>query len=266
MLKPIGVQLYSLRAECEKDYLGVLKRVAEIGYKYVEPAINLGGYSPAEYKKILADLGLGMISSHYPWANVSNVNEMVDLAKELGLDKIVCGYGPNDFVDMDAIKRTAEATTKVAEVAAKNGLTLFCHNHNWEFERLDGKLKYQYFAEMCPAVKFELDCFWSTNFGTENPVEMLKTFADRTILLHMKDGVTHQAAEELKITNGTYDRKVDLLPLGTGSLPIKDIVAAAPASVEAVIVELDYCSIDMFTAIEQSYKFMVENGIVAGNK
>ena len=37
-MKPISVQLYSLRDEAAKDFKAVVRRVAEIGYKGVEPA------------------------------------------------------------------------------------------------------------------------------------------------------------------------------------------------------------------------------------
>ena len=95
---------------------------------------------------------------------------------------------------------------------------------------------------------------------------MLKKFADRTVLLHMKDGICTQQAGGRDTVNGLLDMKIDLMPLGTGSLPIKDIVAVAPESVETIVVELDYCNTEMFKAIEMSYKFMTENGLAAGNK
>ena len=38
MLKPLSVQLYSLRARAEKDFVAVHKDVAAMGYKGVEPA------------------------------------------------------------------------------------------------------------------------------------------------------------------------------------------------------------------------------------
>ena len=47
MLKPIDVELYSLREYAEKDFAGVLKRVAAIGYKAVEPA-GIWNLTPAE--------------------------------------------------------------------------------------------------------------------------------------------------------------------------------------------------------------------------
>ena len=265
MLKPLSVQLYSLREYAEKDFVSVLKRVAEIGYKGVEPA-GFWNLRPSEMKKMVEDLGMKIYSSHSPWANPWNLGECMEIADILGLKRVVCGYGPDDFKDLDTIKATAEKTCRMQEFLAANGFELFQHNHYWEFERIDGKLKYDIYAELCPNVKFEIDSFWSTNKGTEDPVEMLKRFADRTVLLHMKDGVCSQKAAGGETVNGLLDMKIDLMPLGTGSLPIKDIVAAAPASVETIVVELDYCDTEMFKAIEMSYKFMTENGIAAGNK
>lgn len=265
MLRPLAVQLYSLREYAERDFVAVLKKVAEIGYKGVEPA-GFWNLSPAELKRITEDLGMKIYSSHSPWANANNLDECMDIANELGLRTIVCGYGPDDFKDLDAIKKTAEQTNKMQEYLACNGFTLFQHNHYWEFERLNGRIKYEIFAELCPNVKFEIDSFWSTNKGSENPVEMLKLFADRTIHLHIKDGKCVQNVGGGEAVNGFLDMKIDLMPLGTGTLPIKQIVEAAPATVETIVVELDYCEVEMYKAIEISYKFMTENNLAAGNR
>lgn len=265
MIRPIAVQLYSLREEAKKDFVGVLKKVADIGYKAVEPA-GFWDLSPAEFMKIIGDLGLKLYSSHSPWARPDNLDETIETAGILGLDKVVCGYGPADFEDMDAIKRTAETTSKMQEVLAKNGLMLFQHNHNFEFERLDGRLKYEIYAELCPEVKFQMDSFWSTSFGEEDAVEMLKLFSDRIVSLHVKDGLLKQKEQELKVTDGTLDRKIELRALGTGELDIKGLIANLPEAVDSIVVELDYCNIDMVTAIEMSYKYMTENGLAAGNK
>ncbi|MFI4910518.1 MAG: sugar phosphate isomerase/epimerase family protein [Sedimentisphaeraceae bacterium JB056] len=265
MALPIAVQLYSLRDEAEKDFIGVLKRVAQIGYKAVEPA-GFWNLSPQEFKKTINDLGLEMYSSHSPWAREDNIPEVIETAGILGLDKVVCGYGPAEFQDMDAIKKTAEMTNKMQEELEKNGLILFQHNHNFEFERIDGKLKYEIYAELCPKVKFQMDSFWSTNFGNEDPVEMMDLFADRIIAFHLKDGLIKQEQKELKVTNGTLDREIELRALGTGELDIPQLIKNLPQAVDSIVVELDYCNIDMFTAIEMSYKYMTENGFAEGNK
>ncbi len=263
---PIGVQLYSLREEAKKGFLDVLKFVADVGYTYVEPA-GFWEIRPTEFKKILADLGLKMISSHSPWCRPGNLGEAMDLANILGLDKIVCGYGPGDFENLDAIKRTAEQVNAMGKVVTKNGFTLFQHNHDFEFQRIDGKLKYDIFRKMLDVdVKLQLDCFWSTNLGKEDPVEMLKHYAKDVILIHMKDGISEQRVSGSGTVNGLLERHVDLTPLGTGKLPIPQLIAAAPKHNQAVIVELDFCNIDMKTAIRQSYEYMVGNGLAKGNK
>jgi sugar phosphate isomerase/epimerase len=265
MLKPLSVQLYSLRDAARQDFDKVLQWVADVGYKGVEPA-GMWDMRPSEFKKRVNDLGLELYSSHTPWARSGNLGECMEIASILGIDKIVCGYGPNEFKDMDAIKATAEATNRMQAVLARNGFTLFQHNHDFEFQRLDGRVKYEIYRELCPNLKFQIDCFWSTNRGQEDPVAMLKSFAADTILLHMKDGVTLQEVSGDKMVDGFLDRKVEMRALGQGDLPIRELIATMPDSVETVIVELDYCNTDMFDAIAESYRFMTSNGLAAGNK
>ncbi len=269
MSKPIAVQLYSLREyiQSRETCINVLKRVAEIGFVAVEPA-GFHSIPPAEFKKILDDLGLALFSSHSPWARQpQDVPEIVDILGELGLNTCVCGYGPDDFKDLDAIKRTADNTQAMAEALKPAGITLFQHNHYWEFERINGRLKYDIYREHCPAVSYQIDCFWSTNKGAEDPVAMLKRFADATVSIHMKDGVCRQSAAVDGMKDGLLDMKIDLMPLGTGELPIPELVPAIPESVPAIIVELDYVAegLDMWASIEKSYHYMTRNGLAVGN-
>jgi len=249
---PIAVQLYSLREACAVDFVGVLKWVAETGFKGVEPA-GLWNLSPVEFKHIADDLGLKISSSHGPWCNPDNLGEVIDTMGALGLKTACCGYGPDDFKDLDVIRRTAETVNGMQEKLAAAGIALFQHNHFWEFNSIDGRLAYDIYAELCPKVLFELDAYWSSNFGRKDPAEMVKRFRDRIILIHMKDG--------------TLDPDIEMLPLGRGRMDIPAILAAAdPARNQWVIVELDNCVIDMKTALAKSYDYMTRNGLAAGNR
>jgi len=268
MPKPIAVQLYSLReyVKSKEDFANVLKRVAAIGYKAVEAA-GFHGMSPAEFKKLADDLGLKLYSTHSPWAgNPDNVQQVIDDLGVLGLDLCCCGYGANEFKDLDAIKRTADNTNAIIAKLKPAGITLFQHNHDFEFQRIGGELKYDIYAKLVPEVKFELDAFWSANFGAEDEVANVKKYADRMVLVHIKDGKIKQDEVERTYVNGYLDRKIELLPLGRGELNIPGVVAALPAQVSSIVVELDYCEIEMWDAIEQSYKYMTSNGLAAGNK
>ena len=265
MERKLGLQLYSLRQFSEKDFVSVLNFAAEVGFKTVEPA-GFFDLSPVELKKILNDLGLEMPTSHTPWVRPENISESIDLACELGLKYVVCGFGPDDFKDLDAIRRCADFVNSALEKTASAGLTLFQHNHYWEFERLNGELKYDIYAKMVPGVKFQLDAFWSSNFGANDPAEMVARYADRIVSLHIKDGTFEQDPAKVEIVNGYPDRKLKLFPLGEGQMDIPSIIAAAPANVDNVIVELDYCEVEMKEALRRSYAYMTSNGFAAGNR
>lgn len=89
-MKPIGIQLYTVREAAQEDFLGVLKQIADIGYKGVEPA-GLHGHDPAEIRKVLDKLGMVCCSSHGPLVTADNLNEQADIARTLGYDTIISG-------------------------------------------------------------------------------------------------------------------------------------------------------------------------------
>ena len=266
MIRDLGVQLYSLREDSERDFPGVLEFVADTGYKAVEPA-GLYNYTPKEFKKACDDLGLRIASAHsLGLDSTADVPRVVDTLGELGLDAAVCGFRAPAFADLDAIKRTADLVNDIQAALAPQGIALVQHNHFFEFERLNGELKYDVYARLCPEVKFQLDTFWAGNFGAEDPAEMVRRFASRTVSLHLKDGTFEPDRAKWKTVNGKVDRDLKLRPLGTGAMDIPAVVAAAPENVDTLIVELDCCVIDMREALKQSYAYLTENRLGVGNK
>lgn len=251
-MKPISVQLYSLREEAAKNFDAVLQRVAEIGYKGVEPA-GFHNFTPAEFRARVEDLGMVVSSSHGPWVSPDNIQEVIDTVGTLGLDVAGGGYGPDNFKDMDAIKETADTVNGIIEKLKAANVDLFLHNHAWEFEVVDGRLAYDHFAELCPDVKFEIDTYWAANYGANDPAEQVAKFKHRTPFLHIKDG--------------PLERDTAMLAVGQGKMDIPSVIAAADENVlRWLIVELDRCDTDMFTAVEESYKYLTSKGLGAGNK
>ena len=253
-MKPISIQLYSLRAEAEKDFTAVLKRVADIGYAGVQPA-GFWDLSLTEFKKIVTDLGLEVSGTHRPWCcSMDDVNQTIDALGILGTDQVGCGYGYNEFKDLDSIRKLADIVNPIQEKLAKNGINLFQHNHDSEFCRIeDGRIAYEAYLDYCPNIKFELDLYWSANFGKEDPYEMLKKFSDRSTLLHIKDG-------DLK-------PGFDMLAVGDGVMNFPHVLKAMnPDVTKWLIVELDACKTDMFEAVEKSYNYLIQNGLARGDK
>jgi len=250
--KPISVQLYTLREASKTDFAGVLKRVAAIGYKGVEPA-GFYNYSARELRKVVEDLGMVISSSHTPWAKPGNLQEIIDTAGILGLDMAAAGFGAGEFKDLNAIKSTAETVNGIVAALKKAGLKLFMHNHWWEFCMVEGRLAFDRFAELCPDVLFELDVYWAANFAANDPVREVAKFKKRIPLLHLKDGL--------------LIRDVPMTAVGKGKLDFPAIVGAAdPAVLRWNVVELDSCATDMFQAVEDSYRYLVGQGLAAGNR
>ena len=255
MKRKLAVQLYSMRAEVAKDGMdSVLRTVAEIGFLAVEPA-GFGDLSITEFVAACKKYDLEICSAHGAPLKGDSIQEAVDFAGALGLKSLCCGYGPNDFKDIDAIKATAYNTFTILQKLASAGLGLYQHNHYWEFDILNGRLKYDLYVEYCPQILFQLDAFWSANFGANDAVAMARHYAGRIVSLHVKDGVFPPVPA---------DRKVDLRPLGEGQLDIPGICAVVPDSVGHIIVELDSAPIDMTEAIRRSYTYLVNAGLGLG--
>lgn len=247
---PVSVQLYSLRAESEKDFNGVLTALADAGFDGVEP-YNLFGLTPAQFRKRVEALGMRISSSHYPFANRTPVNETVDILGELGLRRAIGGYAPADFETVEAVKRTADSVNRLIDELSAAGVSLALHNHWWEFNVLDGQPAYHLFQKLVPDVEFELDTYWAANFGACDPAKELSRIRSRTPLLHLKDGPLIKGEP--------------MVALGQGRQDLKRILAAAdPDVLEWGIVELDACATDMLTAVTESHTWLVNNRL-AGN-
>ncbi|MBU0716066.1 MAG: sugar phosphate isomerase/epimerase [Verrucomicrobia bacterium] len=250
-MKPISLQLYTLREEAKTDFVGVLKRVAAIGYKGVEPA-GLHEIEPKEFKRIVKDLGMVISSTHSPWARADNLPETIAVLGELGVTSIAAGFGENEFKDLNAIKATAEMVEKMDQTLRAAGITMAIHNHWWEFEKLDGRLKFEIFAELAPNVRFEMDTYWASNFGANDSVKLVKKYAGRCPLLHIKDG--------------PLVKDQPLLAVGSGKMDIPAVVKAAGKATQWLVVEQDTSATDMFACVESSYKYLTGNGLAEGNR
>ncbi len=251
MPAPIAVQLYSLRDDSADNFDNVLQRVAAMGYQGVEP-FNLYGRSPQQFRRQVEDLGMRVAASHYPWSNrADSIQEVVDVIQALGLSRAAGGFMPEDFKDRAAVERSIETTQRLVDALKPHNLTLFLHNHFWEFEPLDGHTPYHLLQDAVPEVEFEIDTYWAANFGNNDPQQEVQRVRRRCPLLHIKDGPLVSGAANVAV--------------GRGRMDIPAVINAADDSVlEWLIVELDKCDTSMFTAVEDSYTYLTGNNLASG--
>ncbi|MBZ0300860.1 MAG: sugar phosphate isomerase/epimerase [Anaerolineae bacterium] len=252
MVPPIGLQLYTLREAAQSGYEAVVRRVAEIGYAGVEPA-GFPGSSAQAAAKLYKELGLQVPSIHARFPEGANKNEAIETALTLGSKRIISGIGRGDKWDtLDKIKANCNLINESAANAAEHGLTVGYHNHWWEFDTIvDGRPAYEHMLELLdPNVFFQVDTYW-VQVGGHNVVDVIKQLGSRAPILHIKDGPADKPES-------------DMVAVGSGVMDWSAIMAASAATAEWHIVELDRCATDMYTAVADSYKFLVGKGLSRG--
>jgi sugar phosphate isomerase/epimerase len=189
-VKNVGIQLYTVRKEMLSDAVGTLKQLAKIGYKELESARsdkgNFYGLQPKEVKKITKDLGMTMRSGHVHIDK--NWQKHVESAVEAGQTYLVCSSLPSNGQTISNYQRVADMFSKAGEDCKKANLTFCYHNHEYEFEKENGKVLYDILLEKTDPslVKMELDLGWVIVTG-HNPIEYFKKYPNRFPLWHLKD-------------------------------------------------------------------------------
>jgi len=184
-----GVQLYTVRASLAKDVPGTLQAIAGIGYQEVEFA-GYGDQSVQQIRRLLDDLDLQSPSSHMDARRLrENAAELIELAAAIGHDYVTIAWlNPEDRQTIDDYKGWAETFNRVGEACRDSGMRLAYHNHDFEFEPLDGQLPFDVLLDETDAdlVDFELDFFWVRKAG-QDIVPVLNKAPERFTMAHIKD-------------------------------------------------------------------------------
>ncbi len=204
---PLALQLYTVRDELARDFAGTMRSVADIGYRAVELAGN-GGLSAAELKALLSDIGLQAISTHISLDLLENDAEAaMTYAREVGCTYAVCPYLPAERRgDAAAYRALAQILTRAGAMARDHGLTFAYHNHNFEFEIVDGRYALDVLLEASdPAlVGSEFDVYWAAYAGVD-PADYIRKLGRRCPLVHLKDMADNADRSFAEVGEGTLD-------------------------------------------------------------
>ncbi|MBQ3723163.1 MAG: sugar phosphate isomerase/epimerase [Bacteroidales bacterium] len=239
---PVGVQLYSVRTDLEKDFYGTLKAIRDMGYAGVEFYGEYYGNTPVQVKTWCTELGLIPFSNHVPFQQmIDDVDKVIAENTVLGVQYIVFPYmdeASRPGIDPEQFKATV---AKIGEIGAKvkaAGFQLLYHNHDFEFVTLaDGTVGYDYIFSTNDRsnLQNELDVCWAAYAGFD-PAEVLKKYAGNIPVVHMKDyyleGKLSKAPyaligistdNSMKDDGGWFEYR----PLGDGQVDIPACIQAA---------------------------------------
>jgi sugar phosphate isomerase/epimerase len=235
----IGLQLYTIRDQLAEDAEASLRKIAGIGYRWVE--LFPGAYAgkpAAEFKSLLSSLGLRIAGGHAPAARLKeNLSEVIDYHAALGCPHLVCAKA--EFSSEQDVHETAVCFNAVGRKAREAGMFFSYHNHSHEFAQYRGRyILDMLLEETDPAlVGLELDVYWAAKAGLD-PAEYQKKWRDRSVLLHCKD------------MDNTPEKNFTAVGLGVLNFPA---IIKAASNVKWMLVELDM-SDDPFLGAEQSLK------------
>lgn len=222
---PAGLQLYTLGDLMTTDPKGTLKKLSAIGYRELESAGsqkgNYYGFTPKEFGAMVKDAGMHWRSAHVGGVaftlervlkmaktaedsariqkmmerfkdapkslNLSeNYQQLADDAAAGGVGYLVCSSIP--VSTMDEMKIAVEVFSKAGEACKKNGVQFAYHNHQSEFDEIEGQRPFDYILNNTDKdqVKMELDLAWATK-AKQDPVELFKLHPGRYPLWHAKD-------------------------------------------------------------------------------
>ena len=271
----VGVQLYSVRGDMEKDFEGTLKKIADMGYEYVEFA-GYYGKTSAEIKAILDNLGLKCVSVHQGVEFFDNDPQgAVDYLKGFGVKYVVIPWYDKRKLEDDAAWANVAAKFNAASALLQaNGMQLLYHNHDFEYKKLpDGRYIHDRIMADVQGLDPEFDTCW-VHYAGIDPTTVIKDYKGRVNVVHLKDfactklggGPVYALIDENGKAQGGGNQAesgFEFRPLGMGLQNFPAILEACEASgTEYVIVEQDN-SKDRppMEAIEISRKYLASLGL-----
>lgn len=186
---PIALQLYSVREDCARDFIGTIKAISEMGYEGVEFA----GYynlSAKEIKKILDDFNLKVAGSHL------GINTLLgdEFKKTVEFNAIL----ENKFLIVPALPpeytktkegwlKAVETINEISEKLKPYNMKVGYHNHDIEFKPIDGEIPWDiFFQNASKDVIMQLDV-GNAMHGSGDPIEILKKYPGRAVTVHLKE-------------------------------------------------------------------------------
>ncbi len=216
----MGLQLYTVRDPMAKDPVGTLKQAAAMGYRNFETygfepdAVKFYGMPARDFRKVLEDLGLTTTTGHYDQhrylaqpaaAMTAYIDRCIEGALALNQKYVTWAWLDPQSRTLDSYKLVAERLNLMGEQAAKAGLKVAYHNHDFDFIPHDGQIGYDIIMrETDPdTVKLQLDLFWVAHSSARTPHDLFQLQPGRFTMWHIKD--MDKARRYTELGNGVID-------------------------------------------------------------
>lgn len=200
----IALQLYTVRDDLQKDFVGALKAVAKMGYAGIEGG-GTGPLTVSEFKTLMQDLKLNPIGAHAGLNGLEGPRGDLTLAMYADIGTKFVAISDHKE-DADGWRKLGKTMETVGRSAKSKGIVFQYHNHAHEFKKYSGEFALDILLGAAdPAlVGSQLDVGWVQRAG-ENPVAWLEKLGSRIKTVHVKDTTAGPNPKWTEIGNGTVD-------------------------------------------------------------
>ena len=188
---PVGLEMYSVRGEMQKDLMGAIKAVAKAGYagmEFYSPYMQWTPEKAKEVRKLMDDLNVKCFSTHNGVNSFSGdgMKKAIELNTIIG-SKFVIMASAGRVNGLDGWKGIADLLNKGAEGMKASGIGTGFHNHQLEFKPIDGTRPMEILAKNTDkSVTLQLDVGTCIEVGLD-PVVWIKQNPGRIRSIHCKD-------------------------------------------------------------------------------
>lgn len=230
----LGIQLYSVRDDMQKNPADTLQQLARIGYRYVEHAgyanRKFYGYTPKAFKQLLSQTGLSMPSGHVvlkptDWDEARKTftddwKYTLEDAATVGQQFIISPWMDESLrTDYDRFMHFLDIMNRCGELCHQYHLQFGYHNHDFEFNTsLRGQRMYdlilQHTDPRLVAQQIDIGNMYGAGGRAQ---QILKEYPGRFLLMHVKDEIATTHAGEM-------GEKYESCILGKGVIPVHQIV------------------------------------------
>ena len=186
MLLTAQLYVFSKMSDPERQIDGILKALAAAGYQAVEGMYRL----PPQQADALARHGLLYFAPHLTPNELDPLDPALTFCRAMGAGHI-CTSGLLEWNSRSAgdYRRSAAALNDLGRRLRGEGLRLLYHNHEFEFEKVEGAttgmdILLELLDPCC--VRLCLDIGWLWCAGA-NPVRFLREHGARIAAVHLRD-------------------------------------------------------------------------------
>jgi len=188
---PVGLELYSVRDQLAEDLMGTVRAVARMGYEVVEfysPYYDWTEDYARQVRSLLDGLGIRCNSTHNGDVSFTpgGIEKAIHLNRTLGARFVVLA-SPPPMTGLDSWKALADRLSQAAEKFGAAGLRAGYHNHQTEFQPVEGRRPIEIIAANTPReLMLQLDVGTCVEMGSD-PVAWLRANPGRINCIHCKD-------------------------------------------------------------------------------